>query len=84
MNSKNRNGFKVKEKIRIIFFVFGNSILPAKGLYFFRAIRQIPKKLAAVPKFFELGVYTSNFFGTRIPDSNMSFFEIDFRRLRRL
>ncbi|EMJ83437.1 hypothetical protein LEP1GSC016_1382 [Leptospira borgpetersenii serovar Hardjo-bovis str. Sponselee] len=32
MNSKNKNGFKVKEKIRIAFF--RSSISSAKGLYY--------------------------------------------------
>ncbi|AIT10984.1 hypothetical protein LSS_22330 [Leptospira santarosai serovar Shermani str. LT 821] len=83
MNSKNRNGFKVKEKIRIIFFVFGNSILPAKGLYFFRAIRQIPKNLPP-SRSSSNSEFILRIFSERGPDSNMSFFEIDFRRLRRL
>ncbi|EMO45143.1 hypothetical protein LEP1GSC187_1743 [Leptospira santarosai str. ZUN179] len=83
MNSKNRNGFKVKEKIRIIFFVLGIRSYPQKVCISFvpydKSRKNLPPSRSSSNSEFILRIFSE-----RGPDSNMSFFEIDFRRLRRL
>ncbi|EMO63984.1 hypothetical protein LEP1GSC133_0998 [Leptospira borgpetersenii serovar Pomona str. 200901868] len=81
MNSKNKNGFKVKEKIRIAFFIFQKFDLIRKRFVLYD---KSPKKLATISKFFKfkLVVYALNFCGTKIllnsdlknQDLYMSFF----------